>query len=489
MIDRRAAIVGLAAGLTLPASLSAQGRDLGEILDAAVADPRAGLAALDRLAAPSTLAGRLDRDAARAGLAADVALQLFWGPARAGRPLFRVTPRAGAWRSPARDAEAIDRDTAALAHDVAAGILLPHSAIAELIPALDAAAATASRDVASALGRQRALLVARPAPAPGLVHLRNGPALYAALLRRTSGSAAPAAARRRLVRERDALLARADRLFRRVGLATGTVGDRYSALFRDPRWLYSDDDNGRSRAIDEMNAMTAHAASHVAATVEDVPGFCLDARVRALSAVELAKNVAGYREVPAPGRAGAYVVDLKDIRRRPRWTLPSVVAHELLPGHMIQLGIEGITPPHPLRLDYAAAFVEGWGIHAETLAGEAGAFADPHVELGHIHWLLFRVARALADLAIHLDGWSLARTRAALVEWQGEPAYFAPFDVELSRIAIEPTARVAEALAWFAIRDAVAGLDPAARRGRHAALLAGGRKRNDAIAALPKETA
>jgi hypothetical protein len=40
-----------------------------------------------------------------------------------------------------------------------------------------------------------------------------------------------------------------------------------------------------------------------------------------------------------------------------------------------------------------------------------------------------------------------------LIEWQGEPAYFAPFDVELARIPLEPASRVAEAMAWLTIAD------------------------------------
>ncbi|RZM33699.1 MAG: DUF885 family protein, partial [Sphingomonas sp.] len=181
---------------------------------------------------------------------------------------------------------------------------------------------------------------------------------------------------------------------------------------------------------------------------------------------------------PTPTRPGAYVVDLKDIRRRPSWTLPSVVAHELLPGHMIQLGLEGATPPHPLRIDYASAFVEGWGIYAEQLAEKAGAYADPHDALGHIHWLRFRVARALVDLGIHLHGWSIEQARERLIEWQGEPAYFAPFDVELARIPLEPATRVAEAMAWLTIADTDRGKSPVAY---HTALLAHGRLRVDDI--------
>jgi uncharacterized protein (DUF885 family) len=145
---------------------------------------------------------------------------------------------------------------------------------------------------------------------------------------------------------------------------------------------------------------------------------------------------------------------------------------------MIQLGLEGATPPHPLRIDYASAFVEGWGIYAEQLAEKAGAYTDPRDALGHVHWLLFRVARALVDLGIHLRGWSIEQARARLIEWQGEPAYFAPFDVELARIPLEPASRVAEAMAWLTIAD-TAHDKPAIRY--HTALLADGRKRTDDI--------
>ncbi|WP_416366534.1 DUF885 family protein [Sphingomonas aurantiaca] len=108
------------------------------------------------------------------------------------------------------------------------------------------------------------------------------------------------------------------------------------------------------------------------------------------------------------------------------------------------------------------------------MADRAGAYADAHDALGHVHWLLFRVARALVDLGIHLHGWSIERARERLIEWQGEPAYFAPFDVELARIPLEPTARVAEAMAWLTMADHGRNRPPIAYA---RALLFEGRKR------------
>jgi hypothetical protein len=302
------------------------------------------------------------------------------------------------------------------------------------------------------------------------------PAYFGLLLRRRLGEAPLVAARRRLEAERDRLLRRTDIVMRKVGHARGTTGERFSALFARPRWLYGDDEAGRDRAVADMNRLLAERRRQVPFAFDAVPAWCLDVHAARMSRAEEQASKAGYRELPQPGKAGAYFVDLKDIRRRPGWTLPSVVAHELLPGHMIQLPIEAAANPHPLRLEYAPAFAEGWGIYAEQLAAAQGAFADPMAELGHLHWLLFRVGRGLVDIAIHCDGWSIERARAQLIAWQGEPAYFAPFDTDLARIVADPASRAAEALAWLAIADR-APRAVTARKGFHRDMLAGGRKR------------
>lgn len=314
----------------------------------------------------------------------------------------------------------------------------------------------------------------RPLPDAGPIAAEH----YALLLARPFGGVAPRQAQARLMRELAGLHARAASLFVQIGMPDGGVGARFSRLWQDERYLYANED----AAVADMARLLATARARVPAEIGPVPAWCVDTAVRSLSPEEVAAGRNGYRIVPAPTRQGAYIVDLKQLRRRPSWTMPSVVAHELLPGHMIQLGLEGIDPPHPLRIDYAASFVEGWGIYAEQRAAQDGAFADPRVMLGHLHWLIFRVARALADLGIHLDRWSLDEARARLIAWQGEPGYFAPFDIELPRIRQEPGSRVAEAMAWLRIADAARGKRGAALVAFHQRLLASGRCRSEQVA-------
>ncbi|MEG3122434.1 DUF885 family protein [Sphingomonas sp. GB1N7] len=305
------------------------------------------------------------------------------------------------------------------------------------------------------------------------------PARYGLLLRRITGDDTdPAEALERLEHECRALLAEADRRLKTLGLASGTVGARFTTLWRDPRWLYADDDAGRNRAVADMNRALV-SARHL--TIAAFPGLaprCLNVGVHRMSAADAAAGRGGYRDLPTAGVQGNYTVDLKDIRRRPSWTLTGVVHHELLPGHMVQMPTEAIAAPHPLRLKYAPGFAEGWAIHAEQFAADRGAFVDDAMGMiGHLHWMLFRIGRALADLRIHLSGWSIERAREQLVAWQGEPAYFAPFNTDLARIAAEPAVRVAEALAWLTIAD-LARIDSIKA---HRIALAHGRMRNDEL--------
>ena len=263
-------------------------------------------------------------------------------------------------------------------------------------------------------------------------------------------------AERRARAEIHALQSRADRLLRGQGLAKGRVGERLAALAQDPRHLYPDTSAGRDQAVAEMNRRLAAIRPRLARAFGDLPVAA--AEVLRMSSADEAAGRAGYREPPSGDRPGAYYVDLQNIRARPAWTLPSVVHHELIPGHLLQIPLQAQARPHPLRLRYAAAFFEGWAIYAERLAGELGAYADdPLAELGALQWRLFRTARIIADIGLNSRGWSAQRARATLAELQGFPAAFISFDEDISRMAQSPGRVAAEglgALEFVRLREA-----------------------------------
>ena len=314
--------------------------------------------------------------------------------------------------------------------------------------------------------------------APGLWRHAKGVEALSLLLERHVGERVDAeAAHRRFEREAARLGARADRLMRAAGFGQGSVGDRFKTMFADPRWLYSDDDAGRDAAVADMNRWLDKARGVAPALAGPLPPASLDVSVRRMSRADEVAGKGGYREIPGAGQSGAYFVDLKHIRRRPRWTLHGVVHHELLPGHMVQLPIEAEAGAHPLRIAYLPAFAEGWAIHAEQLMADHGAYRGAPLEaLGHIHWLLFRAVRGLVDTGMHHRRWSVAEAVAQLDQLQGVPAYFASFEQDLDRIAREPAVRAAEALIWLGLTDRTRGRSGAALRRVNRAILAGGRK-------------
>ncbi|WP_336966427.1 DUF885 family protein [Sphingobium aquiterrae] len=444
-------------------------------------DPAEGVEALAAFD-PATLSpyARLDRDAVLAGRRMDAQIGKGWPYGIVGETPYAVSPVAGAWRragtGASADAATIDRETDRLRADAAQGVRLPRPLLDQTIAAvlgaavLGAAVSGAAADAgahgagpaADALRRQAAALSAlrEASPAePGVWQLPRGDAYYAAMLRRQCGGAiTPAQAHRRFLKEAEALSRRADSLMRGMGMDRGTVGDRFRTLSDDPRWLYSDDDAGRDTAVADMNRWLDRSRARLPALLGPVPGDMAAIRVLRMTPADEARGRSGYRRLPGGTQAGAYFVDLKDIRRRPSWTLPGVVHHELLPGHLAQAAFAALAPAHPLRERYAPGFSEGWAIYAERLMAADGAFAsDPRAELGHLHWMMFRICRALVDTGVHYRRWSLSEARTTVAALQGNAVAFAPMERDMERICMAPGNRAAEALTWLGIADLRAG--------------------------------
>lgn len=285
---------------------------------------------------------------------------------------------------------------------------------------------------------------------------------------------APAAAHALALDQAKRLTARADRLLRGEGLRDGSVAERLRIFARDPRYLYPDDDAGRARAVADMNRWLAAARARLPRQFAILPAGSERVAVVGMTPAEDAAGKAGYRTLPAGASPGAYHVDLHAIRRRPSWSLPSVVHHETLPGHMIQLPLQAVADPHPLRLRAAQGFVEGWAVYAEQLAAESGAYAaDPRAEIGYIQWMLFRLGRSLIDTGINHIGWSRDRALDFLRGLQGDPVIFAPFDKDIDRASNVPGDLAGQALTWLGLvrlRGAQARA-PESLRGFHARVL------------------
>ena len=236
---------------------------------------------------------------------------------------------------------------------------------------------------------------------------------------------------------------RAGRLLNGQGLKTGSVAERLRRLARDPRWLYSDDHGGRDRAVAEMNSRIAALLPRLAGVLGGLPVAA--AQVRRMSRADEAAGKGGYRE------PGAYYVDLKSIRDRSAWTLPSVAFHEVIPGHLLQMPLQAAAAP-PERVTSTPAYFEAWATYAEQLAADLGAYAgDPRGEIGYLQWRLFRLGRIVVDTGVHALGWSRAAAVAAMTDLQGQSIAFISIEADVDRIMATPGKYAAEGLGALAL--------------------------------------
>lgn len=279
----------------------------------------------------------------------------------------------------------------------------------------------------------------------------------------------------RAAREAKRLQARADVLLRGQGLKAGTVAERLRRLAADPRYVYSDDDAGRDRAVANMNAALGRLRPQLAVAFGDLK--LPHAVVRRMSCEDEAKGRGGYREPPA------YYVDLKAIRERPSWTLASVAFHETVPGHALQ---ETLQSSDRTKQRWRGVFSEAWATYAEALAADLGVYAgDPLGETGSLHWRLFRMARVIADTGQGALGWTHERAAAEMRELQGRDIAFTTIEADVARMRAQPgivAAHGGTALEIARLRPGKKALWPAF----HRAILADGPWPSAMLAAVAK---
>lgn len=125
---------------------------------------------------------------------------------------------------------------------------------------------------------------------------------------------------------------------------------------------------------------------------------------------------------PPGGGVGAYYTGPADDFSRPgrmwwavepgrevfsTWRETSVVYHEGVPGHHLQIATavyrRDVLNDYQRLLAGTSAHAEGWALYAERLVRELGYLADDGELLGLLDSQLFRAARVIVDIGMHLE--------------------------------------------------------------------------------------
>lgn len=116
---------------------------------------------------------------------------------------------------------------------------------------------------------------------------------------------------------------------------------------------------------------------------------------------------------------GFYLVNTYKLDSRPLYTLPSLTAHEAVPGHHLQgsLNLElGDSIPQFRKNTYLSAYGEGWALYTEFLGNELGIYTTPYKEFGKYTYEMWRACRLVVDTGIHAKGWTRDEVVAYMLE-------------------------------------------------------------------------
>ena len=106
---------------------------------------------------------------------------------------------------------------------------------------------------------------------------------------------------------------------------------------------------------------------------------------------------------------GYYLVNTYNLSSRPLYVIPSLSAHEAVPGHHLQNALSKELSdriPKFRRQLYLSAYGEGWGLYSEYLANEMGIYRTPYEVFGQLTYEMWRACRLVVDTGIHAFDWT-----------------------------------------------------------------------------------
>ncbi len=200
-----------------------------------------------------------------------------------------------------------------------------------------------------------------------------------------------------------------DTLLKSLGRTGGTVGERVRALEQDPAQKYPPGRESYEQELADLKRMTDTIMAKAPQWFNKLPKQPVD--IQAVPEYAEATSPGGYYNPPAldGSRPGIFYINLGEKARAPKFSLPTLVYHEAVPGHHFQLALAQTIEDVPtFRKVYPfTSYAEGWALYAERLAVEMGMYEnDAYGDLGRLQAELFRSVRLVVDTGIHAKRWT-----------------------------------------------------------------------------------
>ncbi len=184
----------------------------------------------------------------------------------------------------------------------------------------------------------------------------------------------------------------------------GSLQDFFRFMQTDRRFEF--------RSEDQLLAHYRAIEKKIEARVPDLFSLTPKAgfEIRPIEAFRAASAAGGEYMSPSEDgtRPGIFYVNTFDLPTRKRWDAEDLFLHEAIPGHHFQLALQQELTGLPAfrRFGGETAYIEGWGLYAESLGKELGLYTDPYDYFGRLQGELWRAVRLVVDTGLHSKGWT-----------------------------------------------------------------------------------